>query len=149
MYIEEPPLPSLYCCKNQTDKHDSRVSMRAILHEPKKKREHLESGSYKTCLVSGNTEYSRGRKCCMESTALTTETEKAKNRFFKIIDTRIQFSKKWLWQEGFLGKPVNYVKVKASEKSNLEVVQLCMKTYMGREWKRIRTVIIQDQSTFM
>lgn len=76
----------------------------------------------------------RGRKLCLESTALTAETEKAKkNRFYKIIDIRIQFRKKWLCQEGFLGKPVNYVKVKANEKSYLEVVQPCMKTYMDGE----------------
>lgn len=91
-----------------------------------------------------------GRKCCMESTALTAETEKAsKNRFCKIIHTRIQFRKKWLCQEGFLGKPVNYVYVKASEKSYLEVVQPCMKTYTGGERKGISTAITQAQSASM
>lgn len=43
-----------------------------------------------------------------------------------------------------MGKPVNYVEAKASEKSYLEVVQPCMKTYMGEEWKSICTAITQN-----
>lgn len=33
------------------------------------------------------------------------------------------------------GKPVDYVKIKASEKSYLVVAQACMKTHMGEKKK--------------
>lgn len=45
-----------------------------------------------------------------------------------------KFRKKWLCQ-AFGGKPADYVKVKASEKSYLVAVQACTKTHMGEKKK--------------
>lgn len=67
----------------QISKHDLKVPVGAILHEPR--------------IIQ------RGRKCCLESTALAAKREKAKNWFCEIIYLGFHLGKNGCVKE-FFGK---------------------------------------------